>query len=174
VNSDGNRLRCPYRIGKEAPVTTGPADERAAPPGRLRASHLDREHVISTLKTAFVQGRLVKDEFDFRVGQALASRTHAELAAITADIPVVPIGGNAEAARPVLRVKSGVGVTVAAAFLAATLWAVAWSAGSAAAGAAALAVSGVVIFTVFVTGYQMRESRHSSPYAEPLPPGTAS
>ena len=46
--------------------------------------------------------------------------------------------------------------------------------GVAAAGAAALAVSGVVIFTVFVTGYQMRESRHPSPYAEPLPPGTAS
>ncbi len=155
-------------------MTTGPADERAAPPDHLRASHLDREHVISALKTAFVQGRLVKDEFDSRVGQALASRTHAELAAITADIPIVPIGGNAEAARPVLGVKSGVGVTAAAALLAATLWAVAWSAGSAAAGAAALAVSGVVIFTLFVTGYQMRESRHPSPYTEPLPPGTAS
>ena len=153
-------------------MTTGPADEKAAPPGRLRASHPDREHVISALKTAFVQGRLDRDEFDSRVGQALASRTHAELAAITADIPVVPIG--VRSARPVLGVKSGVGVTAAAALLAATLWAVAWSAGSAAAGAAALAVSGVVIFTVFVTGYQMRESRHPSPYAEPLPPGTAS
>jgi hypothetical protein len=172
VNSDGNGLRCPYRIGKEAPVTTGPADEKAALPGRLRASHPDREHVISVLKTAFVQGRLDKDEFDSRVGQALASRTHAELAAITADIPVVPIG--VRSARPVLGVKSGVGVTAAAALLGATLWAVAWSAGSAAAGAAALAVSGVVIFTVFVTWYQMRESRHPSPYAEPLPPGTAS
>jgi hypothetical protein len=171
VNGDGNRLRCPYRIGKEAPVTTGPADEWAAPPGRLRTSHLDREHVISTLKTAFVQGRLVKDEFDSRVGQALASRTHAELAAIIADIPVVPIGVRSP--RPVLGVKSGVGVTAAAALLAAILWAVAWSAGSAATGAAALAVSGVVIFTVFVTGYQMRESRHPRPYAEPLPPGTA-
>ena len=155
-------------------MTTGPADERAAPPDYLRASHLDREHVISALKTAFVQGRLVKDEFDSRVGQALASRTHAELAAITADIPIAPISGNAEAARPVLGVKSGAGVTVGAALLAATLWAVAWSAGSAAAGAAALAVSGVVIFTLFVTGYQMRESRHPSPYTKPLPPGTAS
>jgi hypothetical protein len=155
-------------------VTTGPADERAAPPGRLRASHLDREHVISALKTAFVQGRLVKDEFDSRVGQALASQTHAELAAIAADIPVVPIGGSAEAARPVLGVKSGLGVTAAAALLAATLWGVAWFAGSAAAGAAALAVSGVVIFTVFVTWYQISESRHPSPYTKPLPRGTAS
>jgi hypothetical protein len=58
--------------------------------------------------------------------------------------------------------------------VAATLWAVAWSVGNAAAGAAALVVSGVVIFTLFVTGYQMRESRHPSSYTEPLPPGTAS
>ena len=98
-------------------------------PDHLRASHLDREHVIGALKTAFVQGRLAKDEFDSRVGQALASRTHAELAAIIAHIPVAPIGGNAEAARPVLGVKSGVGVTAAAVLLAATLWVVAWSAG---------------------------------------------
>jgi hypothetical protein len=43
--------------------------------------------VIGTLKAAFVQGRLVKDEFDLRVGQALAPRTYAELAALTADLP---------------------------------------------------------------------------------------
>jgi hypothetical protein len=43
--------------------------------------------VIDTLKAAFVQGRLTKDEFDDRVGQTLAARTHAELAALTADIP---------------------------------------------------------------------------------------
>ena len=39
---------------------------------------------------------------------------------------------------------------------------------------AALALSGVVIFTLFVTGYQMRESWHRSRPARPLPPGTAS
>jgi hypothetical protein len=39
------------------------------------------------LKAAFVQGRVTKDEFDARVGQAFASRTYAELAAVTADIP---------------------------------------------------------------------------------------
>jgi Domain of unknown function (DUF1707) len=43
--------------------------------------------VIGTLKAAFVQERLAKDEFDLRVGQALASRTYAELAAVTADLP---------------------------------------------------------------------------------------
>jgi Domain of unknown function (DUF1707) len=68
----------------------GPEDEIAAGAGgrgHLRASHADREQVIGTLKAAFVQGRLTKDEFDLRVGQALASRTYAELAAVTTDIP---------------------------------------------------------------------------------------
>jgi len=53
----------------------------------MRASHADREQVISLLKAAFVHGRLDRDEFDLRVGQALASRTYAELAALTTDIP---------------------------------------------------------------------------------------
>ena len=34
----------------------------AAGRGHLRASHADRERVIGTLKAAFVQGRLTKDE----------------------------------------------------------------------------------------------------------------
>ena len=59
----------------------------AAGRGDLRASHADREQVIGTLKAAFAQGRLAKDEFDLRVGQTLDSRTYAELAAITADLP---------------------------------------------------------------------------------------
>jgi hypothetical protein len=68
----------------------GPGDETAAgAAGRdhLRASHADREQVIGTLKAAFVQGMLAKDEFDLRVGQTLAARTHADLAAVTADLP---------------------------------------------------------------------------------------
>jgi len=39
------------------------------------------------LKAAFVQGRVTKDEFDVRVGQAFASRTYADLAVVTADLP---------------------------------------------------------------------------------------
>ena len=57
-----------------------------------RASRADREQVIDLLKAAFVQGRLARDEFDARVGQALASRTYAELAVVTADIPAELIG----------------------------------------------------------------------------------
>ena len=53
----------------------------------LRASRADRERVIDLLKAAFVQGRLDRDEFDARIGQALTSRTYGELAAVTADIP---------------------------------------------------------------------------------------
>ena len=71
-------------------MTTGPGDQKpgaAGGRGRLRAAHADREHVIDRLKAAFVQGRLTKDEFDARVGQTFASRTYAELATLTADIP---------------------------------------------------------------------------------------
>ena len=58
----------------------------------LRTSQADRERVIELLKAAFVQGRLDRDEFDVRVGQALVSRTHGELAVVTADLPAELIG----------------------------------------------------------------------------------
>jgi hypothetical protein len=70
-----------------------PADERAATGGgrgRLRASHAGREPVLEVLKVAFVQGRLTRNELDVRADQALAARTYAELAAVTADIPATP------------------------------------------------------------------------------------
>jgi Domain of unknown function (DUF1707) len=67
----------------------GPGDELAGAGGRghLRASHADRDRVIVTLKAAFIQGMLTKDEFDHRVSQTLGSRTYADLAALTADLP---------------------------------------------------------------------------------------
>ena len=76
-------------------MITGPEEGAAADHGHLRAAHADREHVIDTLKTAFVHGRLTKDELDARTGQALTSQTYAQLAALTADIPASP-----PAARP--------------------------------------------------------------------------
>ncbi len=58
-------------------MTTGPQDELApAGRGRLRASHADREQAIELLKAAFV------------------SRTYAELAAVTADIPAEPVAAG--------------------------------------------------------------------------------
>ena len=69
--------------------------------GDLRASHADRERAIEVLKAAFVQGRLTKDELDLRVGQTLGSRTYAELAVVTADLPT-----GLAAARPPARVRA--------------------------------------------------------------------
>ena len=71
-------------------MATGPWDPITADAmdrSRLRASDADREQVIDALKAAFVQGMLTMDELDMRAGQALASRTNAELAVITANIP---------------------------------------------------------------------------------------
>jgi hypothetical protein len=48
--------------------------------------------VIDLLKAAFVQGRLDRDEFDARIGQAVASRTYGELAAVTAGLPAEQTG----------------------------------------------------------------------------------
>jgi len=58
--------------------------------GYMRASDADREQVVDTLKAAFVQDRLTKDEFDARVARTLASRTYADLAGATAGIPAGP------------------------------------------------------------------------------------
>ena len=77
---------------------TGPGNNTAAAEGRgdghLRASHADREQVIGPLKAAFVQGRLTKDELDARVDRVYASRTYAELAEVTADIPIELTGAR--------------------------------------------------------------------------------
>jgi len=108
----------------------GPGDEIAAGAGghsRLRASHADREQAVDVLKDAFVQGRLERDEFDVRVGQALGSRTCAELAAVTAYLPAgqaaahppEPARGRGE--QPVLRRGRVIGVATA---LYAGVWAV--------------------------------------------------
>jgi len=101
-------------------VTAGPGDQGAADAaarGRLRASHADREQVINVLKAAFVQGRLAKDELHARVDQTFASRTYAELAAITADLPAglarpepVRRPARGEGERPVARPGPVIGV----------------------------------------------------------------
>jgi Domain of unknown function (DUF1707) len=76
----------------------GPEHEITATAGggrsHLRASHADREQLIGTLKTAFVQGRLTEDELDARMDLVYASRTYAELADVTADIPAELTGAK--------------------------------------------------------------------------------
>lgn len=110
-----------------------PGDDRAARQasrGRLRASHADREHVVDTLKDAFVEGRLTKDEFNSRVGHALESRTYADLALLAADLPA-----TRPAARPPRKpvparpanpaVKNGTRVIATTTLLTGGLWAAA-------------------------------------------------
>jgi hypothetical protein len=78
-------------LAEKAPVMSEPETPMtaaAAGRGRLRTSRADREQAIEVLKAAFVQGRLIKDEFEVRIDRALTSRTYAELAAVTADIPI--------------------------------------------------------------------------------------
>ena len=78
----------------------GPEDETATGRGHLRASHADREQAIGTLKAAFVQGMLDRDEFGQRVDRAFAARTYADLAAVTGDIPARLIGTQPQRPRP--------------------------------------------------------------------------
>jgi len=161
------RFACIVLAG-EVPVMTGPGDEMAAGTagrGRLRASHAEREQAIEVLKAAFVQGRLTKDEFDARAGQALMARTCAELAALTADIPAVPAASRplGQAARtnaqpPANRsVRKGVGI--AAALLAVLLIA----------HGATLVI--VVLIVTVARMLKSRRNRHSGGQLPPLTPG---
>jgi hypothetical protein len=149
-------------FAQEAPVTKEPEDTRTATAARrvhLRASQADREDVLEALKAAHVAGRLTGDEFEARVGQAFASRTRADLAAITADIPAVPVA--AQPARVPDRVVAwGTGAIIAAAALggavliggsALILW--------------AITMAGVLLFTVSVllSAQQERRSRRRRP-----------
>jgi hypothetical protein len=168
-------------------VTTGPGGETAAGtagPGYLRASHADREQVIEVLKTAFVQGRLAKGELDTRVGQAFASRTYADLAAVTADLPTWLIGappprkpaqakaqppGSTEITPAVVAVITGMTV------LTAGLWAAVLIGHKIDDGAQGMLLFLLVLtFTnigmLILAGAVMRESRHQKHSGHQLPP----
>jgi DUF1707 SHOCT-like domain len=84
-------------LARKSPRISGrgggsPALSPPQPPGPLMASDADREQVIDMLATAFAQGRLTKRALDLRAGQTFAARTHAELAALTADLPAGQTG----------------------------------------------------------------------------------
>ena len=55
--------------------------------GTIRAGDADRERVVEFLKAAFSEGRLSKDEYDARLGDALSARTYAELDRLVTDLP---------------------------------------------------------------------------------------
>ena len=91
----------------------------AARRGSVRASHADREQVVEVLKTAFVEGRLTKDELETRAGRAFSSRTYGELAVLTADLPAglaaSPLARRAARARtrpPLGQLVAGAGLVI--------------------------------------------------------------
>ncbi|SDP25611.1 protein of unknown function [Klenkia soli] len=68
------------------------------PETTLRAADSDRATVAEVLGTAMKDGRLTVEEYDERLAAAYAARTHADLAVLTADLPVpraaaAPAGG---------------------------------------------------------------------------------
>jgi Domain of unknown function (DUF1707) len=172
----------------------GPGDGIAGAKGRdvgdLRASQADREQATEQLKVAFVQGRLDKDEFDARVGQALTARTYTELAAVTAGMPAAPTA--AQPAEPTgvrgeARVVRPRAVLAAATAIYAGTWLLAFflprtSEGDPMAGAnlvvaATFAYSVVLVFAVgrILTGWQDRRSAGQLPGGPvPGPGGQAS
>ncbi len=90
--------------------------------GRMRASDADREQVIDTLKAAFVRGLLTRDELSARTGQALASRTYAELGLVTAGLnrtqapsKSVPARGRRRVSKKVVACGAGAVVLLPAA-----------------------------------------------------------
>jgi Domain of unknown function (DUF1707) len=134
--------------------------------GRVRASHADRERAVEALKAAFVQGRLDKREFDARVGQAFASRTYLELAAVTADIPPEPLPAKPIPARPIPAkpqgnrgVRSGLAVIAVGTGLAAFVWAAALITDNPVAIFVALAITLAYAGTLMLAGSVMLESR---------------
>ena len=147
---------------------TEPGDEIAAVAGalgRLYASRFDRVQVIGTLKAAFVQGRLTEDEYDARVGQASAARTHAELAALIVDIPA----GSATARPPTANdARMGVCVViVAASVLGLILW---WAPDNFFAFMMFLLAAATVIVGTPITVGLMVDARHQRRSGGQLPP----
>ena len=147
---------------------TEPGDEIAADAGggeRLRAYYFDRQQVIGTLKAAFAQGRLTEDEYDARVGQASSSQTHADLAALIADIPA----GSATARPPTAKdVRIAVLVIIVAASVLAALFL--WEPDNMLAFMTALMAAATVLVGSPITVGLIVDARHQKRSGGQLPP----
>jgi hypothetical protein len=168
-------------------VTAGAGDDSAARArhrGRMRASDADREQVIDTLKAAYAYGLVTKEEFDDRVSQSLTSRTIAELALVTADIPAgLPAAPSTLSpppakAHPPARatLKPGERAVVAAAVLSVLAFIAAYSVGNPAtvlAGLLGLVSVGSGLTGIFLAAVQMLRSRHRKHSGSQRPPHRA-
>jgi Domain of unknown function (DUF1707) len=158
-------------------------DDRTPRPagyGRQRASNADREQVIDTLKDAFVQGRLTKEELDSRVGDVLASRTYADLTALTADLPAGPRApqpapkhlGPRPRRPPNKVVQKGVRVITATTVLTAAAWvgALLSNTDNQVVGVLVTSLTFLWFGVVLMVGAIMIESRHQPRSDRQLPP----
>ena len=81
-------------------MTLQPGNPMPGGHGSMRSSTADRERAIDVLKAAFAEGRLSREEFEQRAGQAYRSLTYAELGALTADLPAGPLGAMVQPSAP--------------------------------------------------------------------------
>jgi hypothetical protein len=73
-------------------VETG-TEGQMATEWNIRVSDTEREAVAAQLREHYAQGRLTTDELNERLDRAFASKTRAELAAVTSDLPYMPRSG---------------------------------------------------------------------------------
>jgi len=142
-------------------VVTRPGGHEPAadlPRLRLRASHADRERVVDVLKVAFVQGRLTKDELDTRIGQAFTSKTYADLAAVTADLPPSPAAAPQPPRK--VNVEAAVSLTVTMIAIPLALLQAGYLTGVAGLVKLAVLVALLDLLALLAVGAQILDSRH--------------
>jgi hypothetical protein len=79
-----------YGPGQEVPPFPDVLAGTGVYPAWLAGS-ADRERTVGVLRAAFTEGRLTQDELGDRIARAYASRTYADLWALTADLPAGPL-----------------------------------------------------------------------------------
>jgi hypothetical protein len=145
-----------------------PGEEIVAGGRLLPVTYADRERVIRTLKAALAQGRLTEAEHDERTAQASASRSRAELAALTADLP-----DGLTALPPTARdAWIGIGMIIAAAGVLAAI--VLTNPDNMLAFMAALGAIAILIVVPVMTVGLIIDVRHQKRSGGQLPPGPAS
>jgi hypothetical protein len=99
--ADGAHLACAQAAGLSRSLIQGrgaltssvraqvEAGQVAKVAGRagLRASDVDRDHVVERLRRAAAEGRLLTEELEHRVGAALSARTYGQLESLLQDLP---------------------------------------------------------------------------------------
>jgi hypothetical protein len=146
------------------------------PPPRPAAGAADGDHLIvsvareqatRTLEAALAQGRLTEDEHNARAAQATATRSPAELTALTADLPA----GIAARLPAASDVRTGVCLSLAAAGVLGAL--VMWQPDNYPAFALALFAAATLIVVPVITAGLMVDAWHQKRSGRQLPPGPA-